>query len=709
MIINIFLVAGIAILVLIAGIFAFIAAFYKKVPQGKAIVRSGMGGTEVSFDRGIIVIPVLHQHEVMDISVKTIEINRMGKDGLICKDNIRADIKVIFFSRVNKSPDDIKKVAATVGCARTTDPKVFHDLFEAKFSEALKTVARKFDFVELYSHRQQLREEIQTVIGQDLNGFVLDDCAIDYLEQTPVEFLKSDNILDSEGIKKITELTAVQNMQTNFSNRETEKTIKRQNVEARESILELERQLAEKEERQHREIANIKARENAETVRVNEEERLKAERVRIQTSEELAIAEENMRRSIIVAAKNKERTEAVETERVEKDRLLERTEREKVVSLADIEKQRAIETEQKNIQEVIRERVSVQKRVVEEEQKIKDVEAMAAAERLKQVALKEAEQAGETAVIKATKDGEAGRLDAEAMARRLEIEAEARRRNAEKEAEARKISADAKAAEEATIGLAEAQVIEAKASAREKEGNVQANVIERTTLAEARGIEVKAEALKKQGMAEADVQREKGSADASTLELKSLAEAKGIKERILAEAAGIEQKAIAMKQLEGVSREHEEFRLRLEKEKAVELASINIEAEIAQAQASVMAEALKSARIDIVGGDQSFFNTIVQAVSRGKSIDRLVDNSAHLTDIKAALMGDGEGQLLDRVRGLIQKVGLTTDDVRNLTVSALLLKLQNEVGDGDKSLVNNLLSAAQALGLGEKKAGNWLK
>ena len=32
----------------------------------------------------------------MDISLRTIEIARSGKEGLICKDNIRADIKVTF-------------------------------------------------------------------------------------------------------------------------------------------------------------------------------------------------------------------------------------------------------------------------------------------------------------------------------------------------------------------------------------------------------------------------------------------------------------------------------------------------------------------------------------------------------------------------------------------------------------------------------------
>ena len=72
------------------------------------------------------------------------------------------------------------------------------------------------------------------------------------------------------------------------------------NVEAREAILEYERQLAEKEERQKREIANIQARENAEISKINEEERLKAESVRIRTEEELAIAEENKERQVII-------------------------------------------------------------------------------------------------------------------------------------------------------------------------------------------------------------------------------------------------------------------------------------------------------------------------------------------------------------------------------------------------------------------------
>ena len=332
--ISLLLIGGIAFLLFIL-IFAF-ATFYKKIPQGKAIVRTGVGGGKVAFNRGMYVIPILHKMEIMDISVKKLQIDRMENEGLICKDNIRADIKVAFFVRVNKNIDDVLNVAQIIGTDRASDVDTLRNLFEAKFSEALKTVGKKFDFIELYEARREFRKEILNIIGTDLNGYILDDCAIDYLEQTEIKFLSAQNILDSQGIKKITELTAEQNIKANLIKREEEKVIKKQDVEAREAILELDRQMAEKEEKQKREIDNIRARENAEIVKVREEERLRAQTVKIRTDEALAVQEENKLRQIIIAEKNKLRTDAVETERVEKDRALEATEREKIVTLAHI-------------------------------------------------------------------------------------------------------------------------------------------------------------------------------------------------------------------------------------------------------------------------------------------------------------------------------------------------------------------------------------
>jgi flotillin len=80
---NVTLIIIIASAVVGVGLIAWLVSLYKKVPQGKALVITGARGVRVSFD-GTIVIPVLERLEIMDTAIKKVEIERIGKDGLIC-------------------------------------------------------------------------------------------------------------------------------------------------------------------------------------------------------------------------------------------------------------------------------------------------------------------------------------------------------------------------------------------------------------------------------------------------------------------------------------------------------------------------------------------------------------------------------------------------------------------------------------------------
>lgn len=679
----IFLVVGAAIVLWM--VFSVASKIYRKVGPEEAIVRSGSGGLMAATGQGILVIPVFHRAEHMDLSVKRIEIARRGLAGLICKDNIRADIEVAFFVRVNNTKEDILNVAQALGCRRASEQDSLNELFGAKFSEALKTVGKHFDFVELYNQRDNFKEQILKVIGTDLNGYVLDDCAIDFLEQTPLEMLNPNNILDAEGIKKITDLTAREHVLANEITREKEKTIKKQDVAAQEAILELERQRVEAVQKQEREIAAITAREHAAAAKVREEERLKAEQARIATEEAMQIAEENRMRQVIVARKNKERTEAVEQERITRDRDLEITERTRVVSLAEIEKEKVIETEKRNIQEVIRERVMVQRSVVEEQQKIKDTEEFATADRLKKVTITKAEMEAEQSLVKEIKAAEASKQAAEHMAKQQILEAQTHQETAEREAKAKKMMAEAVVAESAAKGLGEAHVIEAKAAALEKQGRMEAVVLEQKAIAEARGIEAMAQAQEKEGTVAAQV-----------LQLK-----------LSAEATGIEEKANAMKLLDGVGREHEEFKLRLQKDKEIEIAAIHAQQEIAEAQSTIVGEALKHARIDIVGGETTFFDKIVDSIKGGKAVDRFVNNSGVLTDVKNTFFNGNPDYFRDRLENFISMFNMDFDDVKNLSISAVLGKML-VMSDSDETRfdLQRLLDMAKSTGYGDRKVGN---
>lgn len=653
-----FVILGSVLLFLFAlGVIA--GRFYVKVAPDEAIVKTGMGGMSVVIDGGRLIWPIVHRFEKMDLTLKSFEISREGSEGLICKDNIRADIKTVFFIRVDKTVEEIKEVAQSIGCKRASQLETLRELFDAKFSEALKTVGKQFEFVELYDKRDKFKNEILKVIGTDLNGYRLDDCAIDYLEQTRLELLNPNNILDAEGIKKITELTSAEKIKENHFTREREKTLKKQDVEAQEAILELERQRIEAAERQAREVAEIKARENATAAKVQEENRLEAEKARISVDEELGIATQNKDRQILVAQRNKERTDGVELERIQRDRNLEAIERERVVGLASVEKEKALETERRNIQEVIRERVMVERSVVEEQQRMKDTEAFANAERTKKVEITAAEMAAEQSLVKEIKAAEAALKAAESRASQRRLEAQAERDQAEKKSEAMKLIAEANRAEFASEGLAEAQVLQAKANAIQEQG---------------------------------------------------LAEAKVLKEKYAAEAQGIHDKANAMKELDAVGKLHEEFKLRLEKEKQIEIAAIQAQQAISSSQATVVGEALKAAKIDIVGGDSQFFNQITAAVQGGKAIDRFVHNSSVATDVKNTFFSGNPEQFKTALGNLLEQLHIDATSIKDLSIAALMAKLISDDTSGSSlGIVSQLLSTANQLQLGGVKVQDVLK
>ncbi|MDP2271984.1 MAG: hypothetical protein Q8N23_07760 [Archangium sp.] len=680
---------AIALLLLLAIGFV-LARFYKQVAQGQVLIVNTMKAEpKVSFT-GAVVIPIINRSEVMDISLKTIEIHRHGKQGLICADNIRADIKVSFFVRVNKTVEDVLKVAGAVGCVRASDLATLQELFEAKFSEGLKTVGKRLNFEDLYKEREVFKDQIVSVVGKDLNGYMLEDVAIDFLEQTPIEMLDRENILDAQGIRKITELTTIQNVLTNDFRQDERKKMTKQNVEADEAVFALERQRAEAAAKQKREIDTIQAREQAETQRVQQEEHLKAELSRVRSEEELQINEQNKQRQVQVAEKNRERVVGIETERVAKDRALEAISREREVELMRISKEKALEIERKAIADVISTRIAVDKKVATEEESIKQLRMVAESQRKKDAAIIDAEALAQGLSIERIKAAEASEEVAKHEARQRLIVADAQLETADKEARAKIRMAEGTQAEAAAEGLAQARVLEATALAQEKQGLAQArvreadaiatekqgqataNVLRQKMLAEAEGDLQKGLSAAKVLEAQAEATQKQGAADGEATRSKVMAEALGIQEKLLAEAKGLSEKAKSMAQLQGATKDHEEFRLRLEKDKQIELETLHVRKDIAASQAQTMSAALANAKINIVGGDGQFFDQFVKAVTLSHSVEA----TATSTDTMKTLLKPyltGERELPQDIKDVLSKPGITAD-AQNLAAAALLAK-----------------------------------
>ncbi|TWX58646.1 flotillin family protein [Colwellia hornerae] len=654
-----YLAIGIGVL-LVFSLLIMMAKFYHKVEQGQALIINKLGAEPEISTNGGMVIPVIHKKEIMDISTKRMMLERKGRSGLICQDNIRADITITFYIRVNETKEDILRVAKQVGCERSSFPETLQELFEAKFSEALKTVGKQLNFTDLFTQRDIFRDKIKAVIGQDLSGYVLEDVAIDFLEQTSINDLDPNNIMDAEGIRRITELTAQQSVETNDLKRQEEIRIKRQDIDAKEKGLELDRQLADAQAKQTREISTVEAREEAETAKIVQEEFCKSEQARIATEQTVAVAEENKQREADIAQQNRFRAVAIEEEKVKRARQVEEIDREKEVETLRIDKEKALEIERKNIAEVQRERIMVEKGVAEEEELIKDLRVVSEANRQKDELVIKAKGEAEQALVKDIESAKAQEQAAEHIARKMQTIADAELKAASKQAESKKILAEGNQAEAASQGLAEAQITLAQADAHERQGE----------------------------------------AEAKTLELKLTAEAKGIQEKALAEATGLREKQEVLNAMSEQAREFETFGLRLNQERELTLAKLENSVALAEKQAGVLATALSEANINIMGGDGEFLRQFMSSITVGKSIDGLVNESETVkTLFKDHLNGDRN--IMDDLGGVLAGAAQTSETMKNFNMSKLLSTLNN-ADDTQKGALASLLNLANKNSSDEK-------
>ncbi|MCU0330957.1 MAG: hypothetical protein MUC47_08275 [Candidatus Kapabacteria bacterium] len=321
-------IAAVGVVLFILFILALFNKFLVKAASGQALVITGFGLSQPAVSlSSAFVIPLLKRVESIDLTVKTVRIVRRANDSLSCADGIRAEVEVDFYIQINILEDDIRRVAMTIGPDRASNTQILRELFEAKFADALKTAGSKLSFDQLYQNRSLFRDEILRALGQEgvgevvLNGYRLDDVAIQYLEQLPLDMHDENNVLDAKGRKVIAERTSAEAEEANRRLRQREVTIAEQNREAKTKQLEIEQDIAMKQAKQTREIMETQAREDAQSKATLAEQERVAQEANIAKDRQLRIAEENKQKDVLTA----------------------QIEREKSTQIADQEKQQRVE------------------------------------------------------------------------------------------------------------------------------------------------------------------------------------------------------------------------------------------------------------------------------------------------------------------------------------------------------------------------------
>ncbi|MCV6611006.1 MAG: hypothetical protein OIF55_09585 [Amphritea sp.] len=640
----------------------FLTSRYKKVRQeGEALIVNGASGTRASLT-GTFVWPVINRYEYMDITRKNISVIRSGRadqegeeyEGLHCKDNIRADLKVDFYIGVNHEEEDIVRVAKLFTTMGASDPEGLRSHFQPKFSEALKTAVKQFEFEELLTNRRAFRDAVVEVIGSEMDGFKIYDVVIDKVDQTAFDAHNPQNILDVEGIRKIASITSSKNIETNAIRQDERTNIKQKNVEAEANRKQLDKQHAENEARVKREIEIVESQESALAEEKRQEYERQVEVAKLETEEEVEKKRETVQLEVQLAKVANERQLAIQQEEVNRARETERVRTEKEISQQEMDKEAAVEESRKSVVETRSQRVEIERKIAREEEETKNLRAFETVERDKKVRVIEAEAEAEAegirAIAHARAEKEAEAELAEKSLIRNEAELKIKNREAENELNVKSRTAEAELIMQTKI----AEAKERMAKANREEISVEG-------LAEVEVERQRADAIREKGLAEAEATKAKGVAEAEALQAKGEAEANAQTARFEAAQAHDEQ-----------TREYDKWVVELQKEKELELARIDAQRHISVDNAKALASALAEADIKLFGGQG--MEELRRTVMDSARIDTRFDNSEVLNPLIREYV-ENDRSLPDDVRAILEKCNVNTGDMSNLALAGLANKL----------------------------------
>jgi uncharacterized membrane protein YqiK len=412
------LVAWLVVVAIAVAVVAyFLYFFYRRSTKEVSFVRTGLGGQRVVVNGGAIVLPIIHDRTMVNMSTLRLEVRRAREQALITRDRMRVDVIAEFYVRVAPNPDAIAIAAQTLG-ARTMRAEGLKELVEGRFVDALRAVAAEMSMEEMHVKRGEYVKRVRASVAADLalNGLELESVSLTSLDQTPMEYFNPSNAFDAEGLTRLTQEIEQRKKIRNDIEQDTAIQIRNKNLQAEKLSLEIERESEYARLSQERELEIRRASQRAELARERAEQERSAEEAQLTAREQV------------------ERTRIQTDRRLEEERIT----REREVQRLEVDRRKALELAEQERQIAVAEQSRAQS---EAQARAEEARALAVTAEERVFSAREIEQAERRKHIELI----AASQDAERDAVRLRTEAAAERHAAVDRAEAARIAAEAEA------------------------------------------------------------------------------------------------------------------------------------------------------------------------------------------------------------------------------------------------------------------------
>ncbi|MEM5582413.1 flotillin domain-containing protein [Roseibium sp. AS2] len=318
-------------LIVLIGIW-FLQRFYAKASLDTALVRTGFGGRRVVMDGGCLVLPFLHRLQKVSMGALTVSIEREGRNAVLTRDQMRADISCEFEFQVAPDAEGIATAAKSLGQRIARGGETVREVISGALVHAIQNAGAARTLEEIHLDRSGFSEELAEVVDAQvgLMGLRLVSASIVSLDQSDLGLWNENNAFNALGMRRLAELVSDQRKARIRIETEAEISIGESRLAQHQRQLELQREEREAQISQHEHLAKLEAdaasREEAarndaklasEKVRIENDGRAKASQVEndqtLRSTEMaalLALEEEKIANSIQLSRKRTEEAEA---------------------------------------------------------------------------------------------------------------------------------------------------------------------------------------------------------------------------------------------------------------------------------------------------------------------------------------------------------------------------------------------------------------
>lgn len=319
----------------------FLQRYYAKATLDAALVRTGFGGRRVITDGGCLSLPILHQIQKVSMGALAFSISREGRDAVLTRDKMRADVQFEFELRVAPTDDGIATAAQALGSRIARGGETVKDVFAGSLVDAIQRAAAARTLEEIHLDRSGFSADVADIIETQSAklGLTLLSVSLITVDQSDLGQWNENNAFNAQGMRQLAELVAHQRKERIRIETEAEVAVRESHLLQHQRQLELQRAERESEIAQKEHLAKLEADANSREEMARDAAKLASETTRLDSEKRLKVrqveSDETLRKAEMAAIRT------LEEEKIENGILISQKKAAEAEALAEEEKARA--------------------------------------------------------------------------------------------------------------------------------------------------------------------------------------------------------------------------------------------------------------------------------------------------------------------------------------------------------------------------------